>query len=54
MMWYDARTHWSHQGGGIGANVQRITIDPQAPQSQVYALTNKGVFRSQDGGESWG
>jgi hypothetical protein len=49
----DAGTHWSHQGGDIGANVQRITIDPQGPQSQVYALTNKGVFRSQDGGESW-
>ncbi len=37
---------------GPGGNVRALAIDPQTP-SNLYAGTDRGVFKSQDGGISW-
>ncbi|MEP6767207.1 MAG: hypothetical protein ABJC61_00960 [Acidobacteriota bacterium] len=37
---------------GAGGNVRALAIDPQA-SANLYAGTDRGVFKSQDGGISW-
>ncbi len=38
---------------GPGGNVRTLTVDPLSPAT-LYAGTDGGVFKSQDGGISWG
>ena len=53
----DARAgvnEWTSIGPyGPGGNVRALAVDPQAPAT-LYAGTDGGVFKSQDGGISWG
>jgi photosystem II stability/assembly factor-like uncharacterized protein len=46
----DAGASWSPIGGIPG--VRAIAADPKAP-SRLYAATDGGIFRSQDGGATW-
>jgi photosystem II stability/assembly factor-like uncharacterized protein len=43
-LWQDA--------GGLGSGAYSVTYDPRQPD-QLYTATEKGLFRSTDGGESW-
>ncbi|MEP6800432.1 MAG: hypothetical protein ABJC07_00740 [Acidobacteriota bacterium] len=38
---------------GPGGNIRTLAVDPQTPTT-LYAGTDGGVFKSQDGGISWG
>ncbi|HSS50161.1 MAG TPA: chitobiase/beta-hexosaminidase C-terminal domain-containing protein, partial [Thermoanaerobaculia bacterium] len=44
-------SNWT-SGGPYGGYVQRVVIDPSAP-NHLYAAGLGGLFESQDGGESW-
>ncbi len=43
-LWQDA--------GGLGSQAHSVTYDPRQP-AQIYTATEKGLFRSTDGGENW-
>jgi len=43
-LWQDA--------GKLGTDTYGVTYDPTQPE-HIYATTEKGLFRSMDGGESW-
>src|SRR5260370_2686011 len=43
-LWQDA--------GGLANEVRGVTYDPKQPE-HIYAATEKGLFRSTDGGENW-
>ncbi len=43
-LWQDA--------GKLGREAYSVTYDPARPE-QIYAATEKGLFRSADGGENW-
>jgi len=43
-LWQDA--------GGLASEVHGVTFDPKQPE-HIYAATEKGLFRSTDGGENW-
>src|SRR5713101_3586061 len=43
-LWQDA--------GGLASEVRGVTYDPKQ-QEHIYAATEKGLFRSTDGGENW-
>lgn len=43
-LWQDA--------GKLGASVRSIAYDPRQPE-HIFAATEKGLFRSTDGGENW-
>jgi photosystem II stability/assembly factor-like uncharacterized protein len=43
-LWQDA--------GGLGSEVRGVTYDPRQPE-HIYAATERGLFRSTDGGENW-
>jgi photosystem II stability/assembly factor-like uncharacterized protein len=43
-LWQDA--------GELGSEAHSVTYDPRQPD-QIYTTTEKGLFRSTDGGESW-
>jgi hypothetical protein len=49
----DKADHWSASSSGLTAStVNSFAIDPSNPNT-VYAGTNKGVFKSTDGGTTW-
>jgi len=43
-LWQDA--------GELGSEAFSVTYDPRQPE-HIYAATEKGLFRSTDGGENW-
>ena len=43
-LWQDA--------GGLASEARSVTYDPKQPE-HIYAATDKGLFRSSDGGENW-
>jgi photosystem II stability/assembly factor-like uncharacterized protein len=43
-LWQDA--------GGLASEARSVTYDPKQPE-HIYAATEKGLFRSSDGGENW-
>ncbi|MFC1941405.1 WD40/YVTN/BNR-like repeat-containing protein [Chloroflexota bacterium] len=45
--------HWEQTSGPRGASVLRIAVDPQIPDIVYAGLTEGGIYRSDDGGETW-
>ncbi len=49
---HPSRGEW-WEGGSGGVNVHRILIDPERPERIYAGISVAGLFRSDDGGETW-
>ena len=46
-------SQWQQTSGPQGASVLQIAVDPEMPDIVYAGLTEGGIYRSDDGGETW-
>jgi len=49
----DSGTSWRQVGYVKGAQLKKILIDPRDSRKIYFASTNRGIFRTADGGATW-
>jgi len=50
----DGGGHWTSISGNLPAGgVNAIVLDPTSPEASLYVGTDKGVYRTTNGGKSW-